>query len=223
MCSATRALTTGPMHVTNAATSKKPRFAVAVTDKPCGLRPVTRSLPTPRLGRLLAAPGLPRLCRLVEHAPEHALRVLAAPACAAIGRWWGCGQTQRATLAALVSATLLTTPASTAAGFLAGLRLYDVVSSLESIRARTIVVSGEADLLTPPEHSRELVDKIPSAVHLCVRGGGHMLAQQAPHVVAAAIDQAISPHHHPARRPVPPTEVEWWWGRRGGAVDIPGA
>lgn len=163
------------------------------------------------LGRLLAAPGLPRLCRLVEHAPEHALRVLAAPACAAIGRWWGCGQTQRATLAALVSATLLTTPASTAAGFLAGLRLYDVVSSLESIRARTIVVSGEADLLTPPEHSRELVDKIPGAVHLCVRGGGHMLAQQAPHVVAAAIDQAISPHHHPARRPVPPTEVEWWW------------
>jgi hypothetical protein len=47
MCSATRALTTGPMHVTNAANSKKTRFAVAVTDKPCGLRPVTRSLPTP--------------------------------------------------------------------------------------------------------------------------------------------------------------------------------
>ena len=51
MCSATRALTTGPMHVTNAATSKKPRFAVAVTNKPCGLRPVSRSLPTPQIVR----------------------------------------------------------------------------------------------------------------------------------------------------------------------------
>ena len=59
------------------------------------------------------------------------------------------------------------------------------------------MVSGEADLLTPPEHSRELVDKIPGAVQLCVRGGGHMLAQQAPHVVAAAIDQAISPRLPP--------------------------
>jgi pimeloyl-ACP methyl ester carboxylesterase len=149
-------------------------------------------LTTHGLGRPLAAPGLGGLCRLAEHAPQHALRVLAAPACAAIGRWWGCGPTQRATLAALVSTALLTTPASTAAGFLAGLRLYDVVSNLQSIRARTIVVSGEADLLTPSAHSRELVDKIPGPVHLCVRGGGHMLAQQAPHVVAAAIDQAIS-------------------------------
>jgi hypothetical protein len=60
MCSATRALTTGPMHVTNAANSKKPRFAVAVTDKPCGLRPVTRSLPTPLVEYLTTSSPPPR-------------------------------------------------------------------------------------------------------------------------------------------------------------------
>jgi hypothetical protein len=67
MCSATRALTTGPMHVTNAATSKKTRFAVAVTDKPCGLRPVTRSLPTPlhRAGSWAAAAGYRTECGVV--------------------------------------------------------------------------------------------------------------------------------------------------------------
>ena len=38
------------------------------------------------LGRLLAFPGLGGLCRVVEHSPELALRVLGAPACAALGR-----------------------------------------------------------------------------------------------------------------------------------------
>jgi hypothetical protein len=104
------------------------------------------------LVHLLATPGIGGLCRLLEHCPAHALRAQAAPACAELGRWSGCGQTQRATLVALASAALATTPASTAVG---------------------------ADLLTPPVHGRDIAEHIPGAVHLCVPGAGQM-PQQAP-------------------------------------------
>jgi pimeloyl-ACP methyl ester carboxylesterase len=144
------------------------------------------------LGRLLATPGIGGLRRLAEHAPDQALRALSLPVCAALGRWWGCGQTQRTTLAALTSAALMTTPASTAVGFLPALRVFDAHQTLAQIRARTIVVSGSADMVTPPVHSEELAAQIPGAVHVCVQGAGHMLAQQAPRAVARAIDQAMT-------------------------------
>lgn len=131
------------------------------------------------LGHLLATPGIGGLCRLLEHAPAHALRAQAAPACAELGRWSGCGQTQRATLVALASAALATTPASTAVGFLPVLRQFDVNPLLGSIRTSTVVVSGGADLLTPPVHGRDIAEHIPGAVHLCMPGAGHM-PQQAP-------------------------------------------
>jgi len=144
------------------------------------------------LGRLLATPGIAGWCRLVEHTPEQALRGLSAPVCTALSRCWGYGQPERTTLAAVTAAALQTTPAATVVGFLPGLRTFDAYSILGSVRARTVVVSGSADLLTPPAHARDLVARIPGAVHVCVPGAGHMLAQQAPHVVARAIDQAMS-------------------------------
>jgi pimeloyl-ACP methyl ester carboxylesterase len=86
----------------------------------------------------------------------------------------------------------MTTPASTAVGFLPALRVFDAHQTLAQIRARTIVVSGSADMVTPPVHSEELAAQIPGAVHVCVQGAGHMLAQQAPRAVARAIDQAMT-------------------------------
>jgi pimeloyl-ACP methyl ester carboxylesterase len=151
------------------------------------------------LGRLLTTPGIGGLCRLIEHAPEQALRALSAPVCGVLGRCWGCGQSQRTTLSALASAALVTTPASTAVGFLPALRSFDVHETLKEIRARTVVVSGSADVLTPPVHSQELAEQIPGAVHVCVQDAGHMLAQQAPHVVARAIDQALALRHESQR------------------------
>ena len=47
------------------------------------------------------------------------------------------------------------------------------------------------DVLTPPAHGRELAEGILGAVHVCIPGAGHMLAQQAPHVVASAIDHVL--------------------------------
>jgi pimeloyl-ACP methyl ester carboxylesterase len=146
------------------------------------------------LGRLLGTPATPLLFKLIQHTPDPALKMLAAPVCAALSRLCSCGPAQRATLAATAAAALATTPVSTAAGFLPTLCDYDVYRTLGSVRAQTVVVSGGADPLTPPVHSRELADGIPGAAHLHVRHAGHMLQHEAPHVINHAIQQAMTIH-----------------------------
>jgi pimeloyl-ACP methyl ester carboxylesterase len=142
------------------------------------------------LGRLLATPATAALVGLIDHTPEQALRVLAGPLCAILGRCYGYGRAQRATLVSVAAEALTTTPVSTAVGFLPSLRSYDQYGTLGSVRARTIVISGGADVLTPPAHSRELASGIAGATHVHLPYAGHMLAQQAPHVISDAIRQA---------------------------------
>jgi pimeloyl-ACP methyl ester carboxylesterase len=143
------------------------------------------------LGRLLATPGIAALIRLINRAPDQALRVLARPVFATLGRWYGYGGAQRTTLAAITVTALTTTPMSTAVGFLPGLSSYDQYRTLGEIHAHTIVVSGGADVLTPPAHSRDLAAGIPDAVHVHVPAAGHMLPQQASHVISEAIRRAM--------------------------------
>jgi pimeloyl-ACP methyl ester carboxylesterase len=144
------------------------------------------------LGRLLGTPATPLLFKLIEHAPDLALKMLAGPVCAALKRWCSCGPAQRAALTATAGAALATTPVSTAVGFLPTLCDYDVSQTLGSIRAQTVIVSGGADPLTPPVHSRELARGIPGATHLHVPQAGHMLQHDAPDVIDHAIRQAMT-------------------------------
>jgi hypothetical protein len=72
------------------------------------------------------------------------------------------------------------------------LRAYDQYGALASIRARTVVVSGGVDPLTPSVHGRELVAGIPGAEHVHLPGAGHMLAQEVPHVLNDAIGRAMA-------------------------------
>ncbi len=144
------------------------------------------------LGRLLGTPATPLLLKLIERTPDLALKMLAGPACAALSRCCSCGPAQRATLAATAAAALATTPVSTTVGFLPTLCDYDVYRTLGSVRAQTVVVSGGADPLTPPVHSRELARAIPGAVHLHVPQAGHMLQHDAPDVIDHAIRQAMT-------------------------------
>lgn len=146
------------------------------------------------LGRLLATPVTPALYGLVEHTPNRALKTLAGPVCALLGRWAGHGPAERATLSAVAAAALARTPLSTAIGFLPSLRDFDQTGILGSIRARTVVVSGGADLLTPPVHAHELAVGIPGAAHIHLPAAGHMLPQQAPHVIGAAIEHVMPAH-----------------------------
>jgi pimeloyl-ACP methyl ester carboxylesterase len=70
------------------------------------------------LGRLLGTPATPLLFKVIERAPDSALKVLAGPVRAPLSRWCSCGPVQRATLAATAAEALATTPVSTAVGFL---------------------------------------------------------------------------------------------------------
>jgi len=151
------------------------------------------------LGRLLGTPATPLLFKVIGCVPDPALKMLAAPVCATLSRWCCCGPAQRATLATTAAEALATTPVSTAVGFLPTLRDYDVYRTLGSVRAQTVVVSGGADPLTPPVHARELADAIPGAAHRHVRGAGHMLQQEAPHVINHAIRQAMAIHPNHSR------------------------
>ena len=89
-------------------------------------------------------------------------------------------------------AALTTTPVATAVGFLSSLRTYNQYATLASIRARTVVVSGGADPLTPPSHAADLTAGVCGAEHVHVRYAGHMLPQQAPHVINDAIRRTIA-------------------------------
>ena len=51
---------------------------------------------------------------------------------------------------------MASTSLATAVGFLPGLRDYNAYPVLSAIVARTIIVSGGADALTPPSHAENL-------------------------------------------------------------------
>ena len=71
-----------------------------------------------------------------------------------------------------------------------------------------LVLVGDHDLLTPAAHSEEIVRLIPSAEHVVVRDGGHLLMLEHPDVVnshlaeliARALRSAAHPHRTTPRR-----------------------
>jgi pimeloyl-ACP methyl ester carboxylesterase len=142
------------------------------------------------LGRLLATPATNALFNLVSRTPEQAWRAVLGPLGAVLGRAHN-GSSARQTLAAVTATALATTPLATAVGFLPSLRTFDQYHTLGSIQARTVVLSGGADVLTPPVHARELAATIPDARHVHLADAGHMLPQAAPHAVNDAIAWAI--------------------------------
>ncbi|MUL48470.1 alpha/beta hydrolase [Mycobacterium sp. CBMA293] len=145
------------------------------------------------LGRLLASPLTGALYHLVAHAPNTILRTLAGPVCAAAGRYAHCGGAERATLSALTASAVARTPLGTAVGFLRGLARYDATAVLATITAATVIVSGDADLLTPAAHADELAATIPGAEHIRLHGAGHMLPTEASRAVNDALTRVL--HH----------------------------
>jgi pimeloyl-ACP methyl ester carboxylesterase len=56
----------------------------------------------------------------------------------------------------------------------------DLRAALPAIRCPALVLCGEADALTPPDHARELADTLPSARLEMIEGAGHMLTLEQP-------------------------------------------
>ncbi|PJE03608.1 MAG: alpha/beta hydrolase [Mycobacterium sp.] len=142
------------------------------------------------LGRALGTPATAALFGVVNRAPEVALKAMVGPLCAALGR---CRRgASAATIAAVAADALAAVSVATAVGFLPALRDYDQYPMLAGIRARTVVLSGGADPLTPAAHGRDLAAAIPGAEHVEIPAAGHMLPLEAPQAVHQAIRRAIA-------------------------------
>jgi pimeloyl-ACP methyl ester carboxylesterase len=138
-------------------------------------------------GRLIRTPATKMLFDLVNHMPrratEHAITGLLRPVSGAPAKLFGKGL---GAVGAESSVSL-----ATAAGFLLSLKEFDQYPTLASIAANTVVLSGGTDLATPAVHARDLVAAIPGATHLHRPNAGHMLLQDAPQCVSAAIEHAM--------------------------------
>ena len=67
------------------------------------------------------------------------------------------------------------------------LRDYDIRPVLNRIRAKTLVIWGERDGLTPPAHGRTIVDGLPNGRLEIVPGARHLPMVSAPDVVSRLI------------------------------------
>lgn len=143
------------------------------------------------IARLLASPATDVLCGLAAVTPQRAIRLLTKPVRATLALQ--VGAPSRSTLTALFATALAaTTSLDTAIGFLPGLRSFDQTSTLGSVRAQTTVLSGGADLLTPPSHAHEMAAAIPGATHRHLPMAGHMLLHEAAYAVTDAISRTIA-------------------------------
>jgi len=143
------------------------------------------------IGRLLGLPALDALIGAMAKVPARATGSLTAPIRLALRRVGALGGARSAALAEVFAHALESTPLSTALGFLAGLRDFDQTPNLGSIRVRTTILSGGMDLLTPPSLSREMASAITGSTHVHLPAAGHMLPQQEPHTVNAAVAEAV--------------------------------
>lgn len=62
---------------------------------------------------------------------------------------------------------------------------------LGAIRCRTLVLVGEADEITPPEHAREMAEAIPNAQLSVLAGAGHASTLEVPEAVNDALLAAL--------------------------------
>jgi pimeloyl-ACP methyl ester carboxylesterase len=181
--------------------------ALAYLGRPAGKRPVepeslvlvataAGNLGSYGLGRLLSTPVTSMLYHLIQHMPragtDEVVRFLARPVCAALTRHSGYGDVAPKSLVAASAAAINATPSTTKVGFLPGLKDYDCSQTLGSIAAKTTVISGGADKLTPMCHARELAAGIPEATHIHRPTAGHTLLHEIPQVVTEAINSAIA-------------------------------
>lgn len=79
---------------------------------------------------------------------------------------------------------IMSTPFDVMADFLKAIEALDEREHLAAFRGvQTLVLNGLGDLLTPPEHSEEIVARIPGAEHVLVEDAGHLVMLEHPDLV----------------------------------------
>jgi pimeloyl-ACP methyl ester carboxylesterase len=76
------------------------------------------------------------------------------------------------------------TPVEVVADFYPALDAHDKLAALGRLRdVETLIVVGDKDLLTPVDHSRRMVEALPSAELLVLEGAGHLAMMERPEIV----------------------------------------
>ncbi len=69
---------------------------------------------------------------------------------------------------------------------------HDKLSALKVLkRIPTLIICGDADVMTPVEHSRAMAQTLPSAELVIIPDAGHMALMEYPEVVTHALGQLI--------------------------------
>jgi pimeloyl-ACP methyl ester carboxylesterase len=152
------------------------------------------------LGRMLGTRATEMVFNLVHHMPrratDQAFSGLVRPVWRGLSKRYGAATSGAAAAAATAEHTVSLT---TAVGFLPSLKEYDLYHALASISAKTVVLSGGADMTTPADHARDLASAIPGATHVHRPEAGHMLVEEHAECVSDAIDQVMGTPNFLAR------------------------
>ncbi len=149
--------------------------------------------------------GLPRLGRFVHRVAPSAARVLTqTPGLVERGRRIGSDLeavlVRRYSFASRVSPQLVRFTADMIAStrievisdFLPTLAEHDKREALAALDGiEVLVIVGDSDLLTPVDHSEEIVRRLPGAEHIVVREAGHLLMLEYPDVVTSHLLELI--------------------------------
>lgn len=100
------------------------------------------------------------------------------------------------------AATIRATKTRTMLGFLSALADHDETAALPLLGAiPTVVLCGSDDKVTPFHHSLEIADHLPGAELVRVPGCGHMVIDENPGVVGAALDRLLCEAQAPTPGP----------------------
>jgi pimeloyl-ACP methyl ester carboxylesterase len=95
-------------------------------------------------------------------------------------------------LVRFASRMLAQTPIDVVAEFFPAFDAHDKLAALPVLqRVETLVMVGAEDLLTPEEHSRDIVRAVPGAELVVVPDAGHLLLLEYPEVVNRAIRELV--------------------------------
>jgi pimeloyl-ACP methyl ester carboxylesterase len=107
-------------------------------------------------------------------------------------RRWGLGPDAEERHVDMANEMLLEAPTHVLSDFYGNFVALDLTSGLADLgRARTVVMGGTADLMTPIKHSRRLAEEIPDAKLVELDGVGHMLMFEAHEAVTQAIEDVL--------------------------------
>jgi pimeloyl-ACP methyl ester carboxylesterase len=92
-----------------------------------------------------------------------------------------------------VSRLISATPVDVIADYYSTLMDHDKLAALDALHGnRVLVICGEADVITPADHSRAIADALPDAELVLVPGAGHLVQLERPEDVESPLVKLVA-------------------------------